>query len=66
MILSGAMMLEWLGIKHEVPEMIADGRRLRESVDGVMASGKILTRELGGDATTVAAADAVTDALFAS
>ncbi len=66
MILSGAMMLEWLGIKHEVPEMIADGRRLRECVDGVMASGKILTRDLGGDATTVAAADAVTDALDAA
>ena len=64
MILSGAMMLEWLGIKHDVPEMVADGRRLRDCVDGITATGTVLTRDLGGKATTVVAAKAVNDALF--
>lgn len=64
MILSAAMMLEWLGIKHEIASMTSDGRRLREAVEDVVLAGTHLTRDLGGAATTQASADAVTNSLF--
>ena len=63
MILSGAMMLEWLGQKHDLAAMIADGARLRAAVDHVVAEGKTLTQDLGGGASTAAAAAAVQAAL---
>ncbi|THH35138.1 isocitrate/isopropylmalate dehydrogenase family protein [Aliishimia ponticola] len=64
MILSAAMMLDWLGIKHDNPALAQDGRRLREAVEDVIARGAALTRDIGGTAGTAAAAQAVTDALF--
>ena len=63
MILSGAMMLDWLGIRHDNPAMIKDGRRLREAVEGVIARGDPLTRDLGGTAGTDVMANAVLTAL---
>jgi 3-isopropylmalate dehydrogenase len=66
MILSAAMMLEWLGNKHDLPSMIADGRRLRDAVDDVVLSRRALTRDLGGSAGTEDAAQAVLDTLFVS
>ncbi len=59
MILSGAMMLDWLGLRHEVHAMQQDGARLRAAVDRVVADGAVLTRDLGGSASTTEAADAV-------
>ncbi|UYV36763.1 isocitrate/isopropylmalate family dehydrogenase [Rhodobacteraceae bacterium D3-12] len=66
MILSAAMMLDWLGIKHDNSAMRTDGLRLREAVEKVIANGAVLTRDLGGDAGTQDAANAVIDMLFAS
>ena len=63
MILSGAMMLDWLGARHEVPAMTRDAARLRAAVDAVVARGAALTRDLGGTASTEEAADAVGEAL---
>lgn len=63
MILSAAMMLEWLGQRHDVPAMVSDGARLREAVDAVVARADVLTRDLGGTASTTQAADAVRSAL---
>ncbi|MEL7181256.1 MAG: isocitrate/isopropylmalate family dehydrogenase, partial [Pseudomonadota bacterium] len=64
MILSAAMMLDWLGIKHHNAAMRADGTRLREAVETVVADGTVLTRDLGGNHGTDDAAGAVLDALF--
>ncbi|MEM6387123.1 MAG: isocitrate/isopropylmalate family dehydrogenase [Pseudomonadota bacterium] len=64
MILSAAMMLEWLGLRHDIPPMLKDGQRLREAVENVVAAGEVLTRDLGGTAGTNAAADAVQATLF--
>ena len=66
MILSAAMMLEWLGIKHENPAMQADGTKLREAVESVVTKGEILTRDLGGSAGTADSAAAVAAALSLS
>jgi len=59
MILSAAMMLEWLGIKHDNDALLADGNRLREAVEATIAKGDVLTRDLGGSANTNEAAAAV-------
>jgi 3-isopropylmalate dehydrogenase len=64
MILSAAMMLDWLGIKHDHAAMTRDGARLREAVEHVIARGEVMTRDIGGNAGTAAAANAVLDALF--
>nr|WP_249200272.1 isocitrate/isopropylmalate family dehydrogenase [Thetidibacter halocola] len=64
MILSAAMMLDWLGERHGNDPLRDDGRRLREAVESVIARGKSLTRDLGGSADTTEAAGAVMRALF--
>ena len=64
MLLSAAMMLDWLGIKHDNTAMRQDGTRLREAVDSVVSKGNNLTRDLGGNAGTDAAAQSVLDVLF--
>ena len=63
MILSAAMMLDWLGLRHDNPAMVADGVRLREAVEQVVSEGTVLTRDLGGIASTFDAATAVKRAL---
>ncbi|MEP2716848.1 isocitrate/isopropylmalate family dehydrogenase [Pseudophaeobacter sp.] len=59
MILSAAMMLDWLGVKHENSELRSDGQRLREAVEEIISRGEVLTCDLGGKASTKDAAAAV-------
>lgn len=59
MILSAAMMLDWLAVRADNPELAADGVRLREAVEAVLTEGLVLTRDLGGQASTEDAAAAV-------
>ncbi|AXI53392.1 3-isopropylmalate dehydrogenase [Sulfitobacter sp. JL08] len=66
MLLSGAMMLDWLGTKHNNPAMVRDAKSLERAVDRVVADGVKTTRDLGGTATTQEAAAAVLNALRAS
>lgn len=66
MLLSGAMMLDWLGNKHDNSEMRADASKLRAAVESVVADGRVLTRDLGGTASTEEGARAVADALKTS
>lgn len=47
MFLSGAMMLEWLGEKHERPQAIAAGSLLRQAINDAYAKG-ITPFEAGG------------------
>ncbi|MEM9320151.1 MAG: isocitrate/isopropylmalate family dehydrogenase [Pseudomonadota bacterium] len=63
MILSAAMMLDWLGIRKDLPAMRDHAVRLQNAVDLVIAERQHLTRDLGGDATTRDAAGAVARAL---
>ena len=65
MILSGAMMLDWLGHRHELPEMVHDARRLTDAIDVTITEARALTGDLGGTATTLEAARAVASALDA-
>ncbi len=52
MLLSAAMMLEWLGEKHDVPELIQAGELAVQAVDNAFAGGNLIPTELGGEAGT--------------
>jgi len=59
MILSAAMMLEWLGEKQDVEAAVQAGELLRQAVDRAFVDGKLITIELGGDARMNDVFDAV-------
>jgi len=59
MILSAAMMLDWLGREHATPQLREDATRLEAAVEAVIAAGNARTADMGGSATTQEAALAV-------
>jgi len=59
MILSGAMMLDWLADTRGVAACAEAGTRLREATLAAVISGEARTTDLGGSAGTEAAAAAV-------
>jgi len=59
MILSAAMMLDWLAERHDDPRLAAAAQRLERAVDAAFATGKLVPFELGGTAGTAAIRDAV-------
>jgi 3-isopropylmalate dehydrogenase len=63
MILSAAMMLDWLGETHGHSTLRADGMRLRQAVERVIAEERVRTADMGGTATTDEAAAAVAEVL---
>ena len=63
MILSAAMMLEWLGAENGVAEAGRASALIRDAVDAAFAAGALKTCELGGDAGTAAVFGAVRAAL---
>ena len=63
MILSAAMMLEWLGREKAVTEAVHAGALIRTAVDTAFAGGGLKTCELGGDANTAKVFAAVESAL---
>jgi 3-isopropylmalate dehydrogenase len=63
MILSAAMMLEWLGTKHENPQMMQDAAKIRAAVDAAVANRAAVTPDLGGSSTTDQAAFAIQEAV---
>ncbi len=63
MILSAALMLEWLDEMHGLPEATAEAVRLRQAVDAAFASGRIQSIESGGADGTQAITAAIIGAL---
>jgi len=63
MLLSAAMMLDWLGTRHKVPAMLDGAARLEAAVDHVFAAQKVRPYEFGGSDGTAAITRAVIDAL---
>jgi 3-isopropylmalate dehydrogenase len=59
MIMSGQMLLAWLGRKHEEPRASAAAQAILGAVTRVIAEGKPLTRDLGGTAGTREMGDAI-------
>jgi 3-isopropylmalate dehydrogenase len=61
MFLSAAMMLEWLGERHGVPQAVECARRIERAVDRAFGSGKVLSAEFGGKDGTAAITRTVGD-----
>ena len=62
-ILSGALMLRWLGERHADADLMRSAERIERAVEAVLGSGTILTRDLGGRASTTEMTAAVCQAL---
>jgi 3-isopropylmalate dehydrogenase len=63
MIMSGQMLLAWLGRKRNEPGATAAAERIQAAVKAVIAGRKHLTRDLGGDASTMEMGDAIAAAV---
>ncbi|MBY8976230.1 isocitrate/isopropylmalate dehydrogenase family protein [Rhodobacteraceae bacterium NNCM2] len=63
MILSGAMMLEWLAGEKDMPGLSEASTRLNNAVSRVLTEGVAVTPDLGGSASTTDLAAAVEAAL---
>ena len=63
MILSAAMMLDWLGNKHDSGAMREAAAGIEAAVDATLAARTAVTRDLGGTASTGQSFQAVMDRL---
>jgi 3-isopropylmalate dehydrogenase len=63
MVMSGQMLLAWLGRKRKEPKATATAERIRAAVSQVIATRKHLTRDLGGTANTAEMGDAIAAAV---
>jgi 3-isopropylmalate dehydrogenase len=64
MIMSGQMLLAWLGRKRREPKASAAAQRIETAVESAIVEGKHLTRDLGGRASTEEMGDAITAAVM--
>lgn len=62
-ILSAAMMLDWLGDRHDDSESLQAAAKIERAVESVVGDASTLTPDLGGNASTTDVANAVADAL---
>jgi len=62
-VLSGAMMLEWLGDRHADSKLTTAAGRVRSATEAVLAEGRWVTPDLGGNGTTADFAKAICTAL---
>lgn len=52
MIVSGQMLLAWLGRKYDEPKAVGAANAIERAIDTVIRERKALTRDLGGNAST--------------
>jgi len=63
LIMSGKMLFEWLGRKHNEPKAVEAAKLIDTAMDKVIAEAKHLTVDLGGKSSTSQMGDAVVKAL---
>ena len=63
MIMSGQMLMAWLGRKHNEPKATRAAELIHAGVQRVIAEARQLTRDLGGTASTQAMGDAIAEAV---
>lgn len=62
-ILASVLMLDWLGERHGDEELVARARRIEAAVAKVLADGRVIPPDLGGEAGTAEVTRAVVAAL---
>ena len=63
MVVSGAMLLGWLGQKHEREDLLAAEKAIERAIDHVLASPETRTVDVGGTASCSRSAAAIADAI---
>src|SRR5690349_12819988 len=63
MIMTGQMLLGWLGRKHADPKAVEAAERIDAAMAKIIAEGKMLTPDLGGAANTADMGDAIARAV---
>jgi len=63
MIMSGQMLLAWLGRKRNEPKAVDAAQRIQNAVEKVVAEARHLTADLGGKASTQEMGDAIAEAV---
>jgi len=63
MIISGQMLMDWLGRKHAVPKAVEAARLMEQAVERVIRGRTALTPDLGGKAKTREMGDAIVAAV---
>jgi 3-isopropylmalate dehydrogenase len=63
MIMSGQMLLAWLGRKRNEPRAVDAAQRIQKAVEKVVAEASHLTADLGGKASTQEMGDAIAEAV---
>jgi len=63
MIMSGQMLLAWLGHKHNEPRAVSAAELMEAAMESVIREGRWLTGDLGGKASTTEMGDAVARAV---
>jgi 3-isopropylmalate dehydrogenase len=63
MIVSGQMLLAWLGRKHENAQAAQAADKIARAVDLVMQQQPILTPDLGGAGTTVTMTEHIVESI---
>ncbi|MFX0095000.1 MAG: isocitrate/isopropylmalate dehydrogenase family protein [Candidatus Hodarchaeota archaeon] len=58
-ILSGKLMLEWLGTAKNDPTLVEISQQIEKAIAEVIAEGKVRTYDLGGSNTTLEVAEAI-------
>jgi len=64
MIVSGQMLLAWLGRKHGEPKAVAAADRMQAAIEKVVVEAKRLTADLGGKASTQEMGNAIAAAVM--
>src|SRR6516225_2858779 len=64
MIMSGQMLIAWLGRKHGEPKAIAAADKIRAAIERVITEARHLTSDLGGKASTQDMGDAIAAAVM--
>jgi 3-isopropylmalate dehydrogenase len=59
MIMSGQMLMAWLGRSRKEPKATRAAELMDQAMERVVAEAKALTRDVGGNASTVEMGDAV-------
>jgi isocitrate/isopropylmalate dehydrogenase len=62
-VLSGAMMCDWLGIRFEDERLRRMNKAIERAVGSVLAEGKWLSYDLGGDAKCSEVGEAIREAV---
>ncbi|MCE8018575.1 isocitrate/isopropylmalate dehydrogenase family protein [Halomonas sp. MCCC 1A11036] len=62
-ILSSALMLDWLGERHDDTNLVEGANRIRNAVNAVLSAGEFIPRDLGGSARCSEMTEAICRAL---